>query len=67
MSKIKGKNFFVAHFHNAFRPRPLIPFDLRPEFCAKWQLKGLITLHNPDKILEDSSFGSHFTDLQKLA
>ena len=42
-------------------------FDLRPEFCATLQMKGLVTLHNPDKFLEGSSFGSHFRDLQKLA
>ena len=31
------------------------------------QMKGLIKLHNRDKFLEDSSFGSNFRDLQKLA
>ena len=31
------------------------------------RMKGLIKLHNPDKFLEKSSFGSHFRDLQKLA
>ena len=30
------------------------------------QMKGLINLHNPGKFLEDSTFGSHFRDLQKL-
>ena len=29
-------------------------FDLRPEFCATLQMKGLVTLHNPDKFLEGS-------------
>ena len=27
--------FFVTHFHNVFRPRPLTPFDFHPKFCAK--------------------------------
>ena len=31
------------------------------------QMKGVIKLHNPEKFLEDSSFGSHLSDLQKLA
>ena len=30
------------------------------------QMKGLIKLHNPDRFLEDSSFGFDFRDLQKL-
>ena len=67
MSKTKEKNIFVAHFHKDFKPRPLTSFNLSPEFCTKWKMKGLITLRNPDKFLEDSSFGSHFRDLQKLA
>ena len=31
------------------------------------QMKGFIKLHNQGKFLKDSSFGSHFRDLQKLA
>ena len=31
------KNIFVAHFYKVSRPRPLTPFDFRPEFCAKWK------------------------------
>ena len=30
------------------------------------QMKGLKKLHNPDKFLEGSSFGSNLTDLQML-
>ena len=30
------------------------------------QIKGLKKLHNPDKFLEGSSFGSNLTDLQML-
>ena len=30
------------------------------------QIQGLIKTHHPDKFLEDSSFGSHFKDLQKV-
>ena len=29
-------------------------------------MKALLKLHNPDKFLEGSSFGSDFRDLQKL-
>ena len=31
----KEKNVLMAHFHKDFRPHSLMPFDLRPEFCAK--------------------------------
>ena len=31
------------------------------------QMKDLIKLHNSDKFLEDSSFGSNLGDLQNLA
>ena len=65
MSEIKKKDVFVAHFHKVFKSRSLTPSKLRLEFCH--QMKGLIRLHNPDKFLEDSSFGSNFRDLQKLA
>ena len=63
MSK-KKINVSVAHFHKAFRPRPLTSFDLPPSFAPK---KDFVKLHNPSKFLEDRSFGSHFRDLQKLA
>ena len=33
----------------------------------RWKMKDFMKLHNPDKFLEDSSFGSQFRDLQKLA
>ena len=33
----KKNSFFVVHFHKVFRPRPLMHFDLRPKFCAKWK------------------------------
>ena len=59
MSRNKLKlNVFVAHFHKVFRPHPLTPFYLRPNFA--------LNLHNPEKFHEDSSFGIHFRDLQKL-
>ena len=62
--KKKKENVFVAHFHKAIRPRPLTPFHLPPSFVPN---ERFIKLHNPGKFLEDSSFDSHFKDLQKLA
>ena len=58
----KGKKRFWEK--KAFRPRSLTPFDL-PQVLR--QMKDFIKLHNPVKFLEDSSFGSHFRDLQMLA
>ena len=64
--KTKEKNIFVAHFHKAVRSRPMMLFDLHPDFCSKWQMKVLKPLHNSDKFVEDSTFSSQFRDLQKL-
>ena len=56
----------MTHFHKAVRSRSMMLFDLHPEFRTKWQIKVLKTLHNPDKFVEDSTFSSHFKDLQKF-
>ena len=36
--KQKKKKVFVAHFHKAFRPRPLTAFDLPPSFAPNERL-----------------------------
>ena len=65
MSKKKRKKtflwpIFIRLLDHAFWRPSLYPQVLR-------QMKEFIKLHNPDKFREDSSFGSHFRDLQKLA
>ena len=38
ISKKKEKKVFVAHFHKAFKPRPLMPFTLLPSFAPNERL-----------------------------
>ena len=65
MSKIKKKNRFYGPLLYGFQVTPSDALWFTPRILH--QMKGLIKLRNPDKFIEDSSFGSHFRDLQKLA
>ena len=50
---------FAYYFDKVFRPRSLMLIDFAPNERPH-------KLHHTSKFLEDSSFGSHFRDLQKL-
>ena len=59
------KKFLWLIFIRLFLDHALWHPSIYPQVLR--QMKDFIKLHNPGKFLEDSNFGSHFRDFQKLA
>ena len=65
--KLKKKKTFLWLIFIKLFTHALLSDALQFTSRVLYQMKDLIKLHNPDKFLEDSSFGSNFRDLQILA
>ena len=64
MSKIMTKKHNYGLFSKRLCATPFDALRFTPEVLN--QKKNLIKLHNPGQFPEDSIFGSHFRDVQKL-